>query len=166
MDKKSFPHLKIQWLSPCSTYLVKPTRRKQIAVFHLVGATLFKLIGARIILLPFLSFLPFLFSLNILSFFPFISHSSLYFPLLPFLSLPFLSPTFFPSPFIFSVQLLFLLPLIFFFSIFSFFLSFFFFFISFFPAKMELRGLLSEEQRGEGMGEELSGEAWLINMRY
>ena len=95
------------------------------------------------------------------SFFPFISHSSLYFPLLPFLSLPFLSPTFFPSPFIFSVQLLFLPPLIFFFSIFSFFLSFFFF-ISFFSAKMELRGLLSEEQRGEGMGEELSGEG-LVN---
>ena len=88
VDKKSFPHLKIQWLGPCSTYLVKPTRRKQIAVFHLVGATLFKLIGARIILLPFLSFLPFLFSLNILSFFPFISHSSLYFPLLPLFPTP------------------------------------------------------------------------------
>ena len=99
----------------------------------------------------FLSSFFFFFFLNILSFFPFISHSSLYFPLLPFLSLPFLSPTFFPSPFIFSVQLLFLLPLIFFFSIFSFFLSFFFF-ISFFSAKMELRGLLSEEQRGRGWG--------------
>lgn len=76
VDKKSFPHLKIQWLSPCSTYLIKPTWRKQIAVFHLVGATLFKLIGARIILLPFLSFLPF------------ISHSSLYFPLLPLFPIP------------------------------------------------------------------------------
>ena len=29
---------------------------------------------------------------------------------------------------------------------------------------MELKGLLSEEQRGEGMGEELSGEG--LNMRY
>lgn len=127
VDKKSFPHLKIQWLSPCSTYLIKPTWRKQIAVFHLVGATLFKLIGARIILLPFLSFLPFF---RLFPTPPFISHSSLYFPFLLFLSLPFLSPTFFPSPFIFSVQLLFLLPLIFSFRFFPSFLVFFF--ISFF----------------------------------
>ena len=92
VDKKSFPHLKIQWLSPCSTYLIKPTWRKQIAVFHLVGATLFKLIGARIILLPFLSFLPFF---RLFPTPPYISHSSFSFLFLFFLQLSFLRLLFF-----------------------------------------------------------------------
>ena len=98
------------------------------------------------------------------SFFPFISHSSLYFPLLPlFPTPPFISHSSLSFLFLFflllsflrflffSVQLLFLLPLIFFFSIFSFFLSFFFHFL-FFPLKWNSGVCWVKNKGGRGWG--------------
>ena len=112
----------------------KTNKEKTNSCFHLVGATLFKLIGARIILLPFLSFLPFF---RLFPTPPFISHSSLYFLLLPLFPTPpfpfssFSFSYFLSFAFYFFCSVTFSSPFNFFFSIFSFFLSFFFHFLFF-----------------------------------